>query len=120
MRILSVMAVMVLALAFGVACSSGAEGREIAVEAGAGGGKLFFKPDKVTVKAGEKVVFVVKNTDSQDHEFESDAGIAETALPAGQTRKIAWTAPDKAGKVEIWCDKPGHKAAGLVMEVTVQ
>ena len=121
MRVLNVMAVMVLALAFGVACSSGADGREIAVEAGSAGGKMFFKPDKVTVKAGEKVVFVIKNTDSQDHEFDAEGNvIPETPLPAGQTRRIAWTAPDKAGTIDVECDKPGHKAAGMEMQVIVQ
>lgn len=98
-----------------------AEGREVAIEAGSSGGKMFFRPSRVEVAAGEKVVFVVKNTDSVDHEFESDAaGFGEVMVPAGQTRKVPWTAPAQRGTIEIECDLPGHKEAGMVMEVEVK
>ncbi len=85
-------------------------------------GSMYFEPKTVTVRAGEKVTFVVKNEGDNDHEFESqdegEAGIEEVLVPAGKTRRVTWTAPDKAATYPVYCDLPGHRAAG--MELTLE
>ena len=62
-------------------------------------------PSSVTMKAGEKVLFVIKNVDSQeDHNLlEPDAGLKEILVHPGQTVRRLWTAPDKAGAYEPTC-----------------
>jgi len=99
----------------------GPAGRQIGVQASSGAGKMSFTPAQVSVKAGEQVVFVVKNTDIEDHEFESDdLGFGEVTIPAGAFRRVPMTAPKTPGRYEVVCDLPGHKEAGMVMRVDVE
>ncbi len=110
-----------LALALLAACGVTPAGRQIAVQAGTGSGKMFFSPNQVTLRPGEPVVFVVKNLDLIDHEFESDElGFGEITIPAGRSRTVPVTAPAKPGSYEIVCDLPGHKEAGMLLRVEVQ
>ncbi len=60
------------------------------------------QPDSVTMKTGEKVLFVIKNTDSgpkaEDHNFlNPEAGLSEILVHPGQTVRRLWTAPTKPG-----------------------
>ena len=98
-----------------------AAGRQIDVQAGSGGGKMFFLPGQVTVGPGEPILFAVRNTDPIDHEFESDdLRINELTIPAGASRKVPVTAPAQPGRYDVYCDLPGHKEAGRVMHVDVR
>ncbi len=117
----SVPALLALVLGLLAGCGTDPAGRQIEVQAGSNGGQMYFTPGRVTVKAGEQIVFVVKNSDAMDHEFESDdLGFGEVTIPAGASRRVPMTAPAKAGSYEIFCDLPGHKEAGMVMHVEVQ
>ena len=86
-------------------------------------GSMYFEPKTVTVRPGEKVTFVVKNEGAVDHEFESnergEAGIDEIIIPPGRTRRVNWTAPSEAGTYPIYCDLPGHRAAGMELTLVV-
>jgi plastocyanin len=74
--------------------------REIQITAS----NLRFVPTQVTVRPGEKVRFVITNTDGMLHNFGSDdAGIAYGPLPAGMTQSVVWTAPAKASTVTAVC-----------------
>jgi len=87
---------------------------------------MYFEPKVVRVAAGSKVTFVIKNTGKADHEFESiepgEAGIEEVIIPAGRTRRVNWTAPSKPATYPVYCDLPGHRAAGMefTLEVVVE
>ena len=114
-------------LAAGLLCSAGSltavgGGEEIRVIAGEDGDGMYFEPDVITVEAGAKVTFVIENEGSQDHEFESgqegEAGIDEIFIPPGATRRVNWTAPSEAATFTVYCDLPGHRAAG--MEITLK
>ncbi len=98
-------------------------GEEIFIEAGERDGKLYFKPDVVTVTVGTRVTFVIKNVGTVDHEFESiekgEAGIEEIIIPPGRTRKVTWTAPSEPTTYPVYCDLPGHRAAGMEFELVV-
>ncbi len=63
------------------------------------------KPDKVTIKAGQKVLFVIKNTDTkEDHNLVSpDLAIKEILVVPGQTARRLWTPPTKPGEYPAGC-----------------
>ena len=85
---------------------------------------------EVTVRAGETVTFVLRNTDPIDHEWiVGDASVherhrtgtepvhasrpTEVSIPAGDTRRttITFRAP---GTYLYICHLPGHEAFGMV------
>jgi len=109
---------LLLGLALLAACAGeGRQGREIAITIG----EYFFRPERVTVAAGERVTFVVRNEGRLDHEFESDeAGIEEVLIPPGKTRRVNWQAPDKPGSFPVYCDLPGHREKGMEMILEVK
>ena len=63
------------------------------------------KPDNILLKAGEKVLFVIKNTDpKEDHNLVStDVNLKEILVKPGQTVRRLWTAPSKTGEFPVGC-----------------
>jgi uncharacterized cupredoxin-like copper-binding protein len=97
-----------------------------------------YAPEKLTVKSGQTVRFIVTNAGKQKHEFvigdaeeqrqhaemmkempdmKHDEGNA-VSLEAGQTEELIWRF-GKPGNVEIACHIPGHYEAGMHAIVTV-
>ncbi len=96
------------------------------------GDNMRFTPDKITVKQGETVRFVVKNTGSGPHEMilgtadelrehaemmkkmpnmkHSDPSMVR--VEAGNTGEIIWNF-DLAGEFQFACLIPGHSEAGM-------
>lgn len=108
----SLLAILGLAL---TACSTASSGREITIEMT----DFALNPVQVEVKAGEKITWVLVNNSGSDHEFESDAGkLEEILVPGGKTKRVNWTAPNKAGSYEFECDMAGHD--GMEMDVVVK
>ena len=101
---------------------SASGGQEISITAGErSGSRQFFEPQEITVPAGARVTFVVKNVGSEDHELESkEAGIEEVVVPPGRERKVTWTAPAQPGRYPAYCDLPGHRAMGMEMTLIVK
>ena len=97
-----------------------------------------FSPDKINVRRGETVKFVIKNSGTTMHEFvigtkkENDSHAAlmlkfpnmEHSEPymahvaAGKTGEIIW-AFNKAGEFDFACLIAGHYQAGMVGKITV-
>ncbi|ODU57080.1 MAG: plastocyanin [Comamonadaceae bacterium SCN 68-20] len=97
-----------------------------------------FTPDRVQVKQGETVRFVLKNNGQQLHEFVlgTKAELDEHAalmmkfpnmehdepymahVPPGKTGEIVWTF-NRAGDFDFACLIAGHYQAGMVGKVTV-
>jgi uncharacterized cupredoxin-like copper-binding protein len=97
-----------------------------------------FTPDKVDVKLGETVRFVVKNDGKQMHEFvigtkkELDEHAAlmlkfpemehaepyMTHVAPGKTGEIVWKF-NRAGDFDFACLIPGHYQAGMVGKIKV-
>lgn len=89
-----------------------------------------FSPAAISVPAGQRVRFVVRNLDPIDHELivggpevhrRHEAGTerhhhgdvpGEISVPAGQTVSTTWTAP-ASGQVTYSCHLPGHLAYGM-------
>jgi uncharacterized cupredoxin-like copper-binding protein len=97
-----------------------------------------FVPDRIAVKLGETVRFVVRNDGKQMHEFvigtkaenqkhaelmvkfpnmEHDAPYMAHVSP-GKTGQIVWTF-NRAGEFEFACLIAGHYSAGMVGTITV-
>ncbi len=125
MRLVGRISMVLLAGLLLAGCSLAAVGggEEIYIVAGERDGELYFEPNVITVSAGAEVTFVIKNEGSVDHEFESiekgEAGIQEIIIPPGRTRRVNWTAPNKAATYPGYCDLPGHRAAGMELTLVV-
>ena len=80
---------------------------------------LKFEPAALTAKAGQAVTIVLKNGDSIEHDFSvADAGFKVVAPASGSSEKALTL--DKAGTYQFHCSVPGHEAAGMKGEITVQ
>ena len=102
-------------------------------------GKMMFLPDRVEVKRGEQVRFMIQNAGLLDHEFilattdenlkhaeemkknpemEHDDPNAKRVAP-GKNSQIVWRFT-KAGEFEFGCLIPGHREAGMTGKVIVK
>jgi uncharacterized cupredoxin-like copper-binding protein len=104
-----------------------------------GDGRMMFIPDKVEVKRGEQVRFILTNTGALEHEFilattaenlkhaeemkknpdmEHDDPNGKRVAPAKKS-EIVWRFT-KAGTFEYGCLIPGHREAGMTGIVIVK
>ncbi|MDE5455612.1 copper resistance protein [Bradyrhizobium sp. CSA112] len=102
-------------------------------------GKMIFMPEKIQVKKGEQVKFMLRNNGELDHEFilattaenlkhgeamkknpdmEHDDPNGKRLAPK-KTDEMVWKFT-KAGEFEYSCLIPGHREAGMVGTVTVK
>lgn len=102
-------------------------------------GKMLFMPDKVAVRKGEQVKFVLKNAGAIDHEFVLDT-VANNAkhkiqmeknpdmehddpnarrLASSKSGEIVWLFT-QAGEFEFACLIPGHYESGMKGTVVVK
>lgn len=91
-----------------------------------------FEPDRVTVKPGSTVRFVIHNADPIDHEFiigpaethdihergaphfHTGAVQGEVTVPAGSTVETTWTfTPSGGDAVQYGCHLAGHWTYGM-------
>jgi uncharacterized cupredoxin-like copper-binding protein len=113
--------------------------RIIQVTMNEGDGKMMYVPDRLEIKRGEQVKFVLRNNGALDHEFilastaenvkhaeemkknpemEHDDPNAKR-LPPKKTTEIVWKF-SKAGQFEFGCLIPGHREAGMTGTVIVK
>jgi uncharacterized cupredoxin-like copper-binding protein len=106
--------------------------RVIAITMREDNGKMLFIPDKVEVRKGEQVRFIIRNNGALKHEFilasvqdndkhaelmkkypdmEHDDPNAKDVEPS-KTAEIIWRF-SKAGTFEFACLIPGHREAGM-------
>jgi len=101
--------------------------------------RMRFSPDKLSVKLGETVRFVIKNNGKQRHEMvigthqELEAHVAMMLkspdmahdgphmahVKAGQTGSLLWTF-NRAGEFEFACTIAGHYQAGMKGSISVK
>lgn len=90
--------------------SATAATQEIMVE----GSEFKFNPSSISVKTGESVKVVFKNTGSVSHDFSiSDLGIKTQIIGAGLEDTVEFKA-SKSGTHQFTCSVPGHKEAGMI------
>lgn len=102
-------------------------------------GKMMYLPDRIEVKRGEQVRFMIRNSGMLDHEFilattdenlkhaeemkknpemEHDDPNAKRVTP-GKNSEIVWRFT-KAGQFEFGCLIPGHREAGMTGTIVVK
>lgn len=113
--------------------------RIVQITMGEADGKMIFTPDKIQVKKGEQVKFMLRNNGELDHEFilattaenlkhgeemkknpdmEHDDPNGKRLAPK-KTDEIVWKFT-KAGEFEYSCLIPGHREAGMIGSVVVK
>jgi uncharacterized cupredoxin-like copper-binding protein len=113
--------------------------RIVQVTMGETDGKMIFVPEKIQVKKGEQVKFMLRNNGELEHEFilattaenlkhgeamkknpdmEHDDPNGKRLAPK-KTNEMVWKFT-KAGEFEYSCLIPGHREAGMVGTVTVK
>jgi uncharacterized cupredoxin-like copper-binding protein len=106
--------------------ASGGVEPKMSPDASGGGAKidvsaknLKFEPTALTLKAGQAATIVLNNGDSIEHDFSvSDAGFKLVAPASGSSEKTL-TLP-KPGTYQFHCSVPGHEAAGMKGQITVE
>jgi uncharacterized cupredoxin-like copper-binding protein len=104
-----------------------------------GDGKMSFIPDRVEVRSGEQVKFLIRNNGDLEHEFilattEENLKHAEAmkknpdmehddpngkSVAAKKTSEVVWKFTKK-GTFEYGCLIPGHREAGMIGTVVVK
>lgn len=74
-----------------------------------------FTPDVIDVPAGTRLVLRVTNDDGLPHDLRVDTGAHTPRLSRGQTAILDLGAVGQDH--DVWCDVPGHKAAGMTMTI---
>jgi uncharacterized cupredoxin-like copper-binding protein len=113
--------------------------RIVQVTMSEGDGKMMYVPDRLEIKRGEQIKFVLRNNGALDHEFilastaenvkhaeemkknpemEHDDPNAKRLSPK-KTTEIVWKFT-KAGKFEYGCLIPGHREAGMTGTIIVK
>ena len=85
-----------------------------------------YTPTELTVQAGSPVVINFTNSGTIDHslaiELPEDAGgeaMLASAVKAGESADLAFTAPMAPGEYEFYCPVDGHKDQGMVGKLIV-
>ncbi|WP_433226829.1 multicopper oxidase domain-containing protein [Actinomadura formosensis] len=73
------------------------------------------RPGTVEVAPGARVVLRVTNRDGMRHDLRLASGQATSMLDPGESATL--TVPSVRGTVEGWCTVPGHRAAGMTMQI---
>ncbi|MFI2433550.1 multicopper oxidase domain-containing protein [Streptomyces sp. NPDC018693] len=120
-------AAVLTALALLVAGSGGDTGRS-PVAAGTGGAAartvdvtltdMRVRPARIEVAEGTALRLKVTNEDAQRHDLKVEDGPATALLARGdsQTLDLGPISEDR----EAWCTLPGHRAAGMTLDIVVQ
>jgi len=102
--------------------------------------KMYYRPDRIEVRQGEQIRFVLKNADNlKDHEFvlatekenlehaeamKADPNMQHSEpnakrLRSKETKELLWRF-SQPGEFEFSCNIPGHREAGMVGKVIVK
>jgi nitrite reductase (NO-forming) len=80
-------------------------------------GDLYVSPASIEVAAGAPVTLVVANVGAIPHDLVVDGGAGTKMLDPGESETVeigSFTADTQA-----WCTVPGHKEAGMVLDIVV-
>jgi nitrite reductase (NO-forming) len=79
-------------------------------------GDLYIKPAAIDVPAGAKVVLNVTNAGAMEHTLGLE-GNDPTSVKPGESATVTWAPLTESA--QAWCTVPGHKDAGMVLDVNV-
>ena len=113
--------VLLTALAAGVAAGGGAEPSTSTV---ASSGTrtvevalvdMRIRPGTIEAPPGTRLILRVTNKDAMQHDLRLATGQATPMLGQGETATL--TVPPLEGTIDGWCTVPGHRAAGMTMQI---
>lgn len=78
---------------------------------------MSYEPDSIEVPAGETVTIELVNEGSIEHDLVFDEDTESDTLQAGESRTME-IGPFESDSVG-WCSVPGHRDAGMELEVTI-
>ena len=81
-------------------------------------GDLFVKPSAITVRPGQELTLNVTNNGAMPHDLKVDGTTGSAMLDPGQSETIELGSFSES--VEAWCTVPGHKEAGMVLDIKVE
>lgn len=76
------------------------------------------RPARIDVTEGTVLRLKVTNTDAQRHDLKVGNGPATPLLAQGQSRTL--DLGPVTGDREAWCTLPGHRAAGMTLDIVVR
>ncbi|GHD90657.1 multicopper oxidase domain-containing protein [Streptomyces naganishii] len=81
-------------------------------------GNMRITPSRIEVAEGTALRLDVTNRDAQRHDLKIDGGPATALLSDGQSRTLdlGTITADRKG----WCTVPGHRAAGMTLDIVVK
>ena len=83
-----------------------------------------FDPNQIRATPGQKLKVTLVNRGSAPHniEFELPSGEVEFEknVPAGESRSLTFTAPQKAGEYVMYCPVGNHRERGMVGKLIVE
>jgi len=91
------------------------EAREIIVT----GSNYKFNPATITVKKGETIKLVFKNSGGMHDFFIDELGVKTKVVPTNGEDTVQFTA-SKVGTFDYYCSVGTHRAMGMVGKITVQ
>lgn len=80
-------------------------------------GDLYVKPSSVEVPAGTELIVTVTNEGTMAHDLKLDGSTGTGMLDPGATEEVSLGVMGESG--QAWCTVPGHKEAGMVLDITV-
>ncbi len=75
-----------------------------------------YRPAKLSVPAGDRLVIVLTNTDSRRHDLLLSTGPRTKLLAKGASERL--DAGIIGGTVNGWCTQPAHRQSGMTLTIT--
>ena len=80
-------------------------------------GEMFVSPSSIEVPAGQRITFTVTNTGTMAHDLKVLGSVGTDLLKPGESATV--TVGPFGQDTQAWCTVPGHKEAGMVLNITV-
>ncbi len=76
------------------------------------GGSFYFKPDKITVKVGDRIKILLKSVDKIHNLYIDEFNVKSSDAKSGEATTVEFTAGEK-GSYEFYCAIGQHRAMGM-------
>lgn len=80
-------------------------------------GEFYVEPASIGVPAGTELTVVVTNAGTMPHDLKLDGETGTAMLDPGQSETVSLGMVEESA--QAWCTVPGHKEAGMVMDIEV-
>jgi nitrite reductase (NO-forming) len=113
----------ILAVGFGMRAIDEAEGTEAAAASGEQVtfdiqvGEMFVRPSSIEVPAGSEVIVHVTNVGTMAHDLKLGGVTGVNLINPGDSATASLGVVGES--TQAWCTVPGHKAAGMVLDIVV-